>query len=110
MLEYKKENDMKELTINVFDITQEFAVDANTGYVIYNKINNALTNNDKIIIDFSGVNIILSVFLNAAISEFCTKEKFDDFTKKVEFVNLSESAQILWERVVLSAKRKYQTN
>ena len=100
---------MEEKIIKVFDITKNYAVDASIGSVVYNQINDVIESYDSIVIDFSGVDIILSVFINAVISNFCQKDKTSQF-EKISVINLSDSAKILWDRVVQSAKRKCQEN
>lgn len=101
---------MNEKIIKVFDTTRNYAIDASVGNVIYNKISEALKTYDKVILDFKNVDIILSVFLNAAISGFYNKQEFENFEAKVSVQNISDSAQILWNRVIQSAKRKLQNN
>lgn len=106
----KLEKGMKQEIIKVFDITKNLAIDASVGNIIYNKIKDALRDNEKIILDFDKVDIILSVFLNAAIGSFYCDDFCEDFENKVSAINISDSAKILWDRVVQSAKRKKETN
>ena len=101
---------MKEAVIKIYETTRNYAIDASVGNVVYNKINDALLSYDKVIIDFADVEIILSVFLNAAIGGFYNANKIAEFESKTSVTNLSDSAQILWNRVVQSAKRKLQNN
>jgi len=96
--------------IKVFDTTKNFAIDGKVGNIIFNKINDSLHHFDEVILDFENVDIVLSVFLNAAISGFYTNNQSNIFENKVKVVNLSDSAKILWDRVVQSAKRKAENN
>lgn len=101
---------MKQEIINVFEVTKNLAIEASVGNIIYNKIKESLKDCEKIVLDFDKVDIILSVFLNAAIGNFYCDKTCEDFEKKVYAINLSDSAKILWDRVVQSAKRKKETN
>lgn len=101
---------MKQEIISVFEVTKNLAIEESVGNIIYNKIKESLKDCEKIVLDFDKVDIILSVFLNAAIGNFYCDKTSEEFEKKVYAINLSDSAKILWDRVVQSAKRKKETN
>ena len=96
--------------INVYDLTSDMAVEYGIGNALYNLITKSLEANEKVIVDFSGVNVVLSSFLNASIGNLFRSLNRKEYTEKIEVVGLPEFSDKILERVVTNAEKKYSKN
>jgi hypothetical protein len=80
-----------ELVIkNIID--NDFAVSPKEGQKIFDIINNELSKENTITIDFKGVNAMTTAFLNSAIGQLYSKDEYtSDFLRaKLNVVNITQ--------------------
>jgi len=83
------------------------AVSADDGQLIFDKIKDALYNNKLIELDFEGIEILTTAFLNAAIGQLYniyTSDKLNEFLK---LKNVSQEDLTLFQKVIRRAKEYY---
>ena len=97
----------KEFVINVYEFTSDVAVEIVVGERINKLISEKLKEFESIIIDFSGVKILLTAFLKSAIGSFI-EEYNGDFTNKVKMINLPEYSTKTLEKIVDVTKKSYR--
>lgn len=97
---------MFELKI-VSVINSEFAVSPEDGDSIFNLIKKKVDSKEKIVIDFSNIDIITTAFLNNAIGKLYNiydKEKLNQY---ISMKNISKSDLNLVKKVIERAKIKF---
>ena len=78
------------------------------GLKIYELAKNGLKENQKILISFDGINIVISSFLNASIGKLYGDFPFDKVDKKVKIDGLDkDDMELLLDTVIPSAKEYY---
>lgn len=91
--------------IKIVDIIKsEFAVSPEDGDIIYNLASENIKNNDLICIDFSGVDITTTAFLNNAIGTLYKEFDTDILNKFITMSNISDSDLALVKKVIDRAK------
>lgn len=97
----------EKCTIKVYDLTTDMAVEYGNGDALCNLIKSKLHQHKKVVVDFSGVNIVLSAFLNAAIGNLfheISKEEFDNY---IQIVGMPPFSENILNRVIDGAVKKY---
>lgn len=91
-------------------IKGDIAVSTNDGDTVYNLINDYLKNQKSVIIDFSGISIMTTAFLNAAIGQLYSNALYsDDFlNKSLQLKNVEKEDRILFSEVVKRAKEYFK--
>ncbi len=95
------------MIINVYDIVGEFAMAADAGEKLYDKIYTQLQQSKSISLDFTGVKIFTSCFLNIAIGQLLKDIAREKLYELVEFTGLSQQHQKLIAYVIDNAERYY---
>ena len=91
--------------IKIVDIIKsEFAVSPEDGDLIYNLISKNIKNEDLICIDFDGVDITTTAFLNNAIGTLYKEFNTDILNKFITMNNISDSDLALVKKVIDRAK------
>ena len=88
-------------------INSEFAVSPEDGDSIFNLIKEKVDSKEKVIIDFSGIDIMTTAFLNNAIGKLYNiydKEKLNQY---ISMKNISKSDFNLVKKVIDRAKIKF---
>lgn len=88
-------------------INSEFAVSPEDGDSIFNLIKEKVNSKEKIVIDFSNIEIITTAFLNNAIGKLYNiydKEKLNQY---ISMKNISKSDLDLVKKVIERAKIKF---
>lgn len=99
---------MKKITISVFEALGEpIAVVEEQGRIIYNKIFMQLKNGNSVILDFEGINTVLSIFAREAIGSLYKEFNSDLIDAQVSFANCSKNVESVLELVKEVAKEKY---
>lgn len=79
------------------------------GDIIYNKINDIISSGGgEIILDFIGINIINTAFLNNAIGELYSIKDWSAKNFEIQLVNFSQDTLDLIREVINSAREKYR--
>jgi len=95
--------------LKVFDvISSELAVSHEDGEKVYDKLKGLLDSKQKVSIDFSGINLLATPFLNVAIGRFLSTEYKDDFNCIVKFENIDSDDKKLIELVLERAKKFFE--
>ena len=79
------------------------------GDKIYNEIFNIINNGGgEIILDFNGINIMNTVFLNNAIGKLYSIDDWNSANFEIKLVNFSQDTLDLIKEVIDSAREKYR--
>lgn len=89
----------REYTIKIYDYTAEIAVESIIGENINEKIASKLKDYETVILDFSGVKIILSAFLKSMLKSFIDELGIEVFVKRIHFANLPQYTQEILVRI-----------
>ena len=87
-------------------INTNFAVATDDGDSIFQLINSQFNLGKKVILNFEGITLITTTFLNAAIGQlYSTNAYSSDFlNKNLEFINIQDIDKHLFSMVVKTAK------
>ncbi len=97
------------MKINIFEYTGNYGVSVDIGELIAKKIETAFQTENDVTLDFKNVNIVITAFLYAVISNYYLKQ-LNKENKTMNIINLSAPAKIVLERAINSAKSKIQNN
>ena len=97
------------LRIKVIDILgSPFAVAADDGAAVYNKISAAFTVAERPVeLDFTGMDLVISAFLNTAIGRFAAEMSLEEIRSRISITGLAEDDVELVNRVLENAVRYY---
>ena len=96
------------ILIKVADIIgSPLCISADDGQKIFDKIEPLLKNGERLTISFDRVNMLISLFLNAAIGQLYGSFSEEEVRNLVEVEGLSEEDLELVKRVVDNAKKYY---
>lgn len=100
---------MKNIIIREI-INGDIAVSTSDGDLIYNLLNDYLSANKKIKIDFEGISILTTAFLNAAIGQLYSNPFYSDvfLNSHLELINVEKEDRILFSEVVKRAKEYFR--
>lgn len=98
------------MTINVFSITGNYAVDCDEGQLLYSQISATLDKNELVVVDFTGVDVILSAFLSTCIAQLYTKYSVELIEINLFFVGLAPRHLSLIKEVKDNAQTFQQNN
>jgi len=91
--------------IRIFDeINGDSAISVEDGDNVYKKIDNALSKNLIVEIDFQNIKLIITAFLNAAIGQLYSKYKSEQLNEKIHLKNISPEDVYLFKKVIERAK------
>ncbi|MEX1191908.1 MAG: STAS-like domain-containing protein [Brumimicrobium sp.] len=91
-------------------INSELAVSTEKGDLVFNELNSKLENNEQVIIDFKGVDLIITAFLNAAIGKLYSKNKYtaDFLNDHIKLENIQKEDISLFKDVIIRAKEYFE--
>lgn len=91
-------------------IKGDIAVSTSDGDLVHNLITNSFNNKEIIAIDFDGITIMTTAFLNAAIGQLYSNPDYsDDFLNKhLQLKNVAKEDRILFSEVVKRAKEYFR--
>ena len=95
------------MKINIRDVVGENCITFEAGQKVYDLIHPELRAGRVVELDFSGVRVIVSLFLNAAIGRLLEKTSSDDLTRLLKITNLNSTGWATLKQVVASAKEYY---
>lgn len=93
------------IRINVYDYFGDFAISDADGETLRKIIDRELSINDKVIVDFSKVETVLTQFLNAAIATLYKNHTSEELRAKLEITGLKSTDSL--RRVIARAKTFY---
>ncbi|MDY4251678.1 STAS-like domain-containing protein [Clostridium sp.] len=88
-------------------INSEFAVSPEDGDIIFDLIKEKIDKEEKIIIDFSNIDIMTTAFLNNAVGKLYNIYDKEKLNKYISMKNISKSDLNLVKKVIERAKIKF---
>jgi len=90
-------------------INSELAVSTEKGDLLFNELNSKLENNEQVIIDFKGVDLIITAFLNAAIGKLYSKNKYTAafLNEHIKLEHIQQEDISLFKDVIIRAKEYF---
>lgn len=99
------------MRINIVEnIESEYAVSPEDGDKIYCRISEKISKKEIIVIDFEGVDIVTTAFLNNAIGRLYNEFNREQLNTYIKFENISENDLFLLKKVIERAKITYKTD
>jgi hypothetical protein len=95
------------MTIPVFELIGQFAVAAEDGQRVYERITATLPSQSVIELDFAGVRVVATPFFNVAIGRLLKDVSPEELHKRIFFKNLSSVGQQALTKVIENAKQYY---
>lgn len=90
-------------------INRVTAVSSDDGDVVYNNILAALTTKHIVALDFDGITLMTTAFLNSAIGQLYSRYTSEELNETIKLKNVAEEDRIMFKKVIDRAKQ-YQTN
>ncbi|ARN56347.1 STAS-like domain-containing protein [Sedimentisphaera salicampi] len=97
----------KEIKINAAEFVGSLCISSDDGQKLFDKLKPLLKENNKIILNFEGVEILISLFLNVAIGQLYGQFSKDVIESSIKVQGLSNSDLQILERVKENALRYY---
>lgn len=94
---------MSELLVSHI-IEKDLCISAEDGDKIYHLVESSLDKGQSVTLNFEGVEMIISAFLNAAVGKLLQKYSYNFLKEHLWFTNLRESDRDLLERVIENAQ------
>jgi len=88
-------------------IKVNFAVTTDDGDSVFKILDRHFENGEKIVLDFSEINILTTAFLNAAIGQLYSKYNSEDISAYLKLENVNNSDKILFKTVTQRAKEYF---
>ena len=88
-------------------VGSDICVSSEDGGKVFEKLNMAIQTERPIELDFSGAQIVISAFLNAAIGRLVENRSKEAILDRIEFTHLGEEDRELIRRVLENAERFY---
>jgi hypothetical protein len=97
------------ITILVHDLFGENLLTPEEGERLLAVVHEGLSSGRPVILDFAGVRIVTSAFLNAAIGRLYGSFSHDDIRQLLSIENLSDIGRFTLKRVVENSKAYYES-
>lgn len=94
---------MKHILISKI-IRGEYAVSPEDGKIIYELINQEIKNKNKVDLDFNGIDLMTTAFLNNAIGALYKNFNGDELNQYLSMSNISDSDLLLAKKAIERAK------
>lgn len=88
-------------------IKSDVAVSTDDGDLVFAEINKALSLGQSVELDFSGIQILITAFLNAAIGRLYSKYDSDQLNAMLKLINVANEDKVLFKKVVERAKEYF---
>lgn len=88
-------------------VGSDICVSSEDGAKVFEKLSLALETDRLIELDFSGVQIVISAFLNAAIGRLVENTSKESILQRIKLTNLAEEDRELIDRVLDNAVKFY---
>lgn len=96
------------IRIKVTDaVGSDICVSSEDGGKVFDKLKVALQTDRPIVLDFSGVKIVISAFLNAAVGRLVEGVKKEDILARIQFTQIEAEDRELIDRVLENAESFY---
>lgn len=88
-------------------ILVDTAVSTDNGDLIYKKVIEIIEENNRVELDFKGITMMTTAFLNAAIGQLYSKYTGDQLNKLLKLNNVADDDKILFKKVIDRAKQYF---
>ncbi|MFM7409039.1 MAG: STAS-like domain-containing protein [Cuspidothrix sp.] len=95
------------MTYKVYDIVGEYAITADGGQKLYDQIHSCLLSDETAELDFAGVKVFASPFVNFAFGQLLKDIPAEKLNQLLEFISLSDDGWDVIQHVMANAKRYY---
>ena len=100
--------DLPVKQVKIIDIIhRDTAVSSDDGEIVYNLIVTCLQKNCVAELDFSGITILTTAFLNSAIGQLYNTYKSDQLNNTLRLKNVADEDRILFKKVIERAKEYF---
>jgi hypothetical protein len=91
-------------------INSELAVSTEKGEMVFNAINEGLQKEEKIVLDFKGIDLMITAFLNAAIGKLYGNKKYSGefLNEHIKLENIDSDDVYLFKDVIKRAKEYFE--
>ena len=96
---------MKIDVSNIID--KELATFVDDGILLHKEIKKYLDKNEKVIVDFSNIKMVISAFLNAAIGKLYGDFQYNVIENNLEIIGLDEDDEELLNDVVIQNAKSF---
>lgn len=100
---------MEHLTISSI-IKGDIAVSTSDGEIVFSELSRSLKKKNKVTLDFKGISILTTAFLNAAIGQLYSGEIYPDnfLNEHLKIINVRDVDTPLFSLVINRAKEYFQ--
>lgn len=100
---------MTKLTVKDI-INSELAVSTEKGELVFDAINSHLQKKEKVIVDFKGIDLMITAFLNAAIGKLYGNKNYSGnfLNEHIQLVNIESEDISLFKDVIERAKEYFE--
>jgi uncharacterized protein DUF4325 len=95
------------VVIRILEVVGPHAVAGEDGDRVYALLQAAIARGERVQLDFSGVNVVASPFLNPAVGQLMKDHELAEVANMLEIVGLVEHGQRALERVLENSRRFY---
>ncbi|MEH2398292.1 MAG: STAS-like domain-containing protein [Nostoc sp.] len=95
------------MVYKIYDIVGEYAITADGGQKLYDQIHPLLLAGEPVELDFTGVKVFASPFVNFAFGQLLKDIPAEKLNQLVEFTSLNADGYDVLEHVMANAKRYY---
>lgn len=88
-------------------VPQNNAVSSDDGDLIFNKITTLIKQGKTVELNFEGISIITTAFLNSAIGQLYSLYNSEQLNSFIKITNVAEEDKILFKRVIQTAKNYF---
>ncbi len=99
---------MKIDVSNIID--KELATFVDDGILLHKEIKKYLDKNEKVIVDFSNIKMVISSFLNAAIGKLYGDFQYNFIENNLEIIGLDEDDEELLNDIVIPNAKSFFEN
>ena len=85
-------------------IQSNVAISPKSGEILYSLLDKAVSRREKVILDFTGIEMMTTAFLNVAIGQLYHKFKPEDLNTSLSLINLQKEDVSLFLKVISRAK------
>lgn len=100
---------LKVKQLKIIDIiNRDTAVSSDDGEIVHTQIVNCITENSIAELDFSGITILTTAFLNSAIGQLYNTYSSDQLNNTLRLKNVINEDKILFKKVIERAKEYFK--
>lgn len=89
-------------------IHTDTAVSTDMGDAVFKQIIAVISGDNCVILDFVGIEILTTAFLNAAIGQLYSQFSSEQLNKMLQLTNVAEDDKILFKKVISRAKEYFK--